>query len=199
MSLPFGYLVMSYLSGSIPSSYVVGRVFFQKDLRQLGSGNLGTTNTLRIFGKKAAFVVLIMDIMKGLFPVWYVSGQMVSTGGEHWVLLCGLAAIIGHIYSWAVGFKGGKGVATSCGVLLALAPLPAVAALVVWIIVFGSTKTASVASLVSSILFPIAIYFDSSNQNPSLFWFSLGLLVLIIWTHRSNIARLIEGKEKAAL
>ena len=199
MSFPFEFLLVSYLCGSLPSSYIVGKVFFKEDLRTLGSGNLGTTNVLRMFGKKAASVVLVIDIMKGFLPTWYISERMGFPDAGHWVVLCGLVAIIGHIYSCWVRFSGGKGVATSCGVFLALTPLAAFCAIVVWFIVFSIKRTASIASLACGILFPVAVYYDPNNQHPILIWFSLGLSVLILWTHRSNIVRMIAGKEKPAL
>ena len=199
MSFPFEFLLVSYLCGSVPSSYIVGKVFFKEDLRNLGSGNLGTTNALRMFGKKAASVVLVIDVMKGFLPTWYISERIGILDAGHWVVLCGLVAIVGHIYSCWVRFSGGKGVATRCGVFLALTPLATFCAIVVWFIVFAIKRTASIASLACSILFPVAVYFDPNNQQPILVWFSLGLSVLILWTHRSNIIRMIEGKEKPAL
>jgi len=192
-------LCLSYLCGSIPTSYISGRVFYGKDLRNLGSGNLGATNTLRNFGKRAAFVVLLVDIGKGWFPIWYLSGNVEASIGNTWLIACGFSCILGHICSCWVRFKGGKGVATSCGVFLALTPAPAVAAFIVWLVTFSLSKTASIASVVASIVFPILVYFAPGTTNPNLIWISTVLSILILWTHRGNIARMIQGTEKQVL
>lgn len=196
---PFQFLVLSYLFGSIPTSYILGKVFFGIDLRTVGSGNLGATNALRNFGKITGLAVLVVDIAKGWVPIWYFSRLLENQTNLSWIMACGFATILGHIYSCWVNFKGGKGVATSCGVFLAITPLAAVSALAVWLLIFLFNKTASVASLVSSICFPIAIYLDPNTKDPALLWFSIVLSVLIIWTHRTNVARIIEGTEGSAL
>lgn len=196
---PVESLVLSYFFGSIPSSYILGKIFFSIDLRTVGSGNLGTTNALRNFGKRVAAAVLVIDIAKGWIPVWYFSGLREDQASLVWVLACGFAAILGHVYSCWVNFKGGKGVATSCGVFLAVTPLAAVSALIVWFLIFFFKKTASLASLISSVLFPIVVYLDPSTEDPILLWFSIVLSVLIIWTHRTNLVRIAKGTERPAL
>jgi glycerol-3-phosphate acyltransferase PlsY len=196
---PVVILLISYLLGSIPSSYILGKIFFGLDLRTMGSGNLGATNALRSFGKTTATAVLFMDIAKGWVPIRYFSVTGENQIGSLWILAWGLAAILGHIFSCWVKFRGGKGVATSCGVFLAIAPIAGMISLCSWLVAFLISKKASVGSLVASFVLPIGVYFDPNATDPALLYFSVSLSLLIIWTHRTNLARIMKGIENTSL
>jgi len=165
----------------------------------MGSGNLGATNALRSFGKKTATAVLFMDIAKGWVPIRYFSVTGENQIGSLWILAWGLAAILGHIFSCWVKFRGGKGVATSCGVFLAIAPIAGMISLCSWLVAFLMSKKASVGSLVASVVLPIGVYLDPNATDPALLYFSVSLSLLIIWTHRTNLARIMKGTENASL
>jgi len=180
----------SYLIGALPTSYIVGRAF-GVDLRKEGSGNLGSSNVLRVLGISPALVVLPLDILKGFLPVWYFPQWDGAVG--HWGFAYGLAAIAGHIWSIYVGFRGGKGVAAAAGALLALAPLAAVTGLLVWVGMLLITRIASVASLVAATTVPFVAYMAEAPGYTVLF--ATGLAVLVWWTHRDNIRRLAQREE----
>jgi acyl phosphate:glycerol-3-phosphate acyltransferase len=146
MMAAIGWLVLSYLVGSIPTSFVAGRVFKGIDLRQQGSRNLGATNVYRVLGWKYAIPVGLFDAAKGAVPVWLFGPQVPDV--PLFPLYCGLAAVIGHVFSAFVGFKGGKGVATASGVVLAIAPWALLTVLVVWVILVWLTGYVSVGSAV---------------------------------------------------
>ncbi len=185
-------LVGAYLLGAIPTSYVVARVSHGIDLREHGSGNLGATNTYRVLGWKAALPVFLFDIAKGwtpaaLFPLW--DGQ----GSPHWALAYGAVAIVGHVYSVFVRFRGGKGVATSAGVLLALAPIAMVTGLLVWSLVLYLTGYVSLGSIAAAVIVPAVVALQQGIG--PVFWLCLALATFIVWAHRSNIGRLRAGTE----
>jgi len=185
-------LVSAYLLGAIPTSYIVARATHGIDLREHGSGNLGATNTYRVLGWKAALPVFLFDIAKGwapasLFPLW--DGR----ASPHWALAYGAAAIVGHVYSVFVGLRGGKGVATSAGVLLALAPVAMVTGLLVWILVLYLTGFVSLGSIIAAAVVPFVVAL-LQGIGP-VFWLCLALATFIIWAHRSNIGRLRAGTE----
>lgn len=184
-------LLASYLLGAIPTSYQVGKWARGIDLRREGSGNLGATNAFRVLGWRLALPVLLVDILKGfvpayLFPRWLELG----TG---WALAFGAAAIVGHVFSIYMGFRGGKGVATSGGVFLALAPLAALIAIGVWGVVVALTRIVSIASLVAAVVVPPVVWLTQGGG--PVFWLSLGLMVFVIYAHRANIRRLARGEE----
>lgn len=187
-----------YVLGSIPFSVWTGLIFFGKDVRKYGSGNAGATNTFRVLGRKAGTFVLMMDTLKGsmavVFPkVWYEpsDGPLI----HNLMLAGGLAAVIGHVYSLFLRFRGGKGVATSLGVMLALAPWATLAAAGVFLAGWIFSSYISLGSLLAAATFPLFHYFW--YRDASLYqWLAIGLMsTLIIYTHRTNIQRLIAGKE----
>jgi glycerol-3-phosphate acyltransferase PlsY len=185
-------LVGAYLLGAIPTSYIVARVSHGIDLREQGSGNLGATNTYRVLGWKAALPVFLFDIAKGwapaaMFPLW--DGR----GSAHWALAYGAAAIVGHVYSVFVSFRGGKGVATSAGVLLALAPLAMVTGLLVWSLVLYLTGYVSLGSIVAAAVVPVVVAVQLGIG--PVFWLCLALAAFIVRAHRANIGRLRAGTE----
>lgn len=186
-----GFLVIAYLIGSFPTSYLVGRLR-GIDLREHGSGNLGATNTFRVLGPWAATPVLVVDVLKGfgpaaLFTAWDGTGQ------ARLAVAYGLAAIIGHVWSVFLGFRGGKGIATGAGVLLALAPLTTIVALLVWIGVVSLTRMVSAGSLVAATLVPFLAWL--MDQPAHTIAFSLVVTGFVWWTHRTNVRRLLDGTE----
>jgi acyl phosphate:glycerol-3-phosphate acyltransferase len=188
-----GWLVASYLVGAIPTSHLVSRSFAKIDLRQHGSGNLGATNLYRVLGWKYAVPVGLFDIAKGAIPVLLFAPQV--SRSMLYALACGVAAIVGHVFSVFVRFKGGKGVATAAGVMLALTPLALGVAAAVWAIVLMLTGYVSLASIAAAAALPPAVYLLERPETPELLWVD-GLIALgVIVLHRRNIERLLKGTE----
>lgn len=182
-------VVLAYLLGAIPFGYVIGK---RKgiDIRQYGSGNIGTSNVKRILGKKAAAMTLLGDGLKGLIPV--VMARALHVDGW-WLVAVALAAIIGHNWPVYLKFKGGKGVTTTYGSFLGIAPVPALLTILIWVIVSKTTKKASIAALSSSVCAPI-LAFVFGGPLPVVA-FALITMALIYLRHIENIKRLIAGKE----
>lgn len=191
---PFLFLLAAYLLGAVPTSLWVGRGLHGVDLRTEGSGNLGATNTFRVLGWRAALPVVAFDVFKGWFPVVAFPGWAgVSSLG--WLLGFGGAAIVGHVFPVWAGFKGGKGVATSGGVFLGLAPLGAlIAAAVFFALAFG-TRIVSVASMAAALVLPAAVALTPHQGGTGTVVFSAALALFVIWAHRANIGRLLRGEE----
>lgn len=181
-------MFIAYLLGSIPGGVWVGQLFHQKDIREYGSGNTGATNTFRILGPKAGIIALIIDVLKGtvatLIPI-YLNTDI------HPVFI-GIFAILGHIYSVYINFKGGKAVATSAGVVLALHPLFLLIFLMVFLIILLTTSTVSVASMLAVLLAAIGSFFLNDPIFSIVIWV---LVFFIIYLHRENISRLRKGTE----
>jgi glycerol-3-phosphate acyltransferase PlsY len=192
--IPAVFLVLAYLLGATPTSLWVGKAFRGVDLRTRGSGNLGATNTFRVLGWKAALPVLVFDMFKGWLPAaTFASWAGVDSFG--WTLAFGGAAIVGHVFSVWARFRGGKGVATSGGVFLALAPWAVLVALVVFFGLALTTRYVSLGSIAAALLVPMAVYLTPHQGGDALVYFSLVLASFVIWAHRSNIRRLIRGQE----
>ena len=191
---PWVLLVLAYLVGSVPTSWWVGRAVYGVDLRREGSGNLGATNTFRVLGWRAALPVVVVDIAKGWLPAAMFAGW---AGGLSfgWVLAFGAAAIAGHVFSVFANFRGGKGVATSAGVFLGLAPVATGVCVLLFAVLVGWTRMVSVGSLAAAVALPPLIAFTPHQGGDSLLWFSLALSAFVIWAHRSNIGRLVRGEE----
>jgi glycerol-3-phosphate acyltransferase PlsY len=187
-----GWLALSYLAGAFPTSWLVGRVFRGIDLREHGSRNLGATNVYRVLGWKYAIPVGAVDILKGALPVWLLGPQVPQL--SLFPLLCGIAAVVGHVFSAFVGFKGGKGVATAAGVVLALAPWALLAVTIVWALLVRLTGYVSLASVVAASLFPLAAWLLHQARGVVLLA-HIGLAAFIVWKHRSNLQRLLAGTE----
>lgn len=185
-------LAASYLIGSFPTSLLAGKAIRGIDLRQHGSGNLGATNAFRVLGWKAALPIFLVDIFKGFAPAFFFP-RWDGAPAPEWALAYGAAAILGHVYSVYVRFKGGKGVATSAGVFLALAPWAVLAGLVVWGALVYLTRIVSVASIAAAVVLPVAVLV-SAGEGP-VFWLSVALAVFVIFAHRKNIQRLLHGEE----
>jgi acyl phosphate:glycerol-3-phosphate acyltransferase len=181
--------VLAYLAGSIPFGLVVGKLFYGVDVRQRGSGNVGTTNVFRVLGKKAGVAVLVCDMLKG-----YIPAALAAALFHPWfAIFIAAAPVVGHIYSIFLKGKGGKGIATGAAVVLALVPAVFAIILVVWIVLVLTTRYVSVASLVASFLVPVL----TISFHEPLPYEIAGVLVAVIvwWAHRGNIQRLLAGEE----
>lgn len=218
--------LIAFLAGSVPFGLLIARAK-GVNIREHGSGNIGATNVLRVVGKPYGIACLILDFLKGFLPTLLAANVILIEGknpqiavdalqglattfaaGDAWkaqtlVILSGLAAILGHNYSPWIGFKGGKGIATSGGVLVALMPVGVVVLLVIWLLVFFTTRYVSVASMATAVAVPAVTLYGSHRHgyladgtwNKPLFVFSIIIAVLAVWRHRSNIRALMDGTE----
>ena len=191
---PLVLLLLAYVLGATPTSYWVGKRFFGVDLRTKGSGNLGATNTFRILGWKAAVPVVIIDVLKGLVPVAFFP-QYDHSAAWAWTLAYAAAAIFGHVFSFWVGFKGGKGIAASAGAFLGLSPWGVLIALAAWLVATFSTRMVSVGSLSAAVALPVSLLFVPHEGGRTLLYFTIALAVFVFWAHRSNIRRILKGEE----
>ncbi len=192
---PVAFVALAYILGAIPTSYWVGRGVYGVDLRKKGSGNLGATNTFRVFGARAALPVVIFDIAKGWLPVAMFPGWAGVQGELGWALGFGAAAIFGHVFSLWVRFHGGKGVATSAGVFAALAPAAILICLTAFSLIVWRSRMVSLGSISAAALLPFAIWLTPHQGGMVLVCFSAALSIFVIWAHRSNLGRLIRGEE----
>ncbi|WP_245251659.1 glycerol-3-phosphate 1-O-acyltransferase PlsY [Paenibacillus turicensis] len=184
-------IVLSYLIGSISFSVVLAKLLKGIDIRQHGSGNAGATNTLRVLGKGPAIMVLVLDILKGIIAIWL--GVLLGNGSEWIPAICGLAAIVGHNWPIYFHFRGGKGIATTIGVMATLSFLPALYAGIVAILCIVFTRYVSLGSLIFVFLTPI--FLGLLQPINAVFWSSLIICLFAFWRHRSNIVKLVHGKE----
>lgn len=193
-------IVIAYILGSIPTSIWVGKTFFNIDIRDHGSGNAGATNTFRVMGAKAGFFVFFIDMLKGYGAVrlLYLTDFYIPETGYfvNFQLVLGMAAMIGHIFPVFASFRGGKGVATLAGVVLALHPLATLITLGVFFVSLLISKYVSLSSMIAAFTFPFILIFVFSTTTPSLIIFSMIISVLLLFTHQKNIERLIKGEEK---
>jgi glycerol-3-phosphate acyltransferase PlsY len=191
-------LIAAYLLGSIPTSVWVGKVFYKIDIRQHGSGNAGGTNTVRILGWKAGIPVIFFDVFKGwaaviILPDFFPSTNLFSV--DYLNLAFGLAAVIGHVYPIYVGFKGGKGVGTLAGVGMALFPWAILAALGIFLVVVFITRYVSLGSIIAAFSFPLFLIFVFQETSIPLISLGVFAALFVLFTHRKNISRLINGEE----
>lgn len=192
--------ILGYLLGSINTSVILSKLVYKEDIRKKGSGNAGTTNALRTFGKKAAAVTLLGDFAKGILAVllaWLIAP---ADARELAGVIAGAGAILGHNFPLYFGFKGGKGVLTTLAVMLMLAPIPAVIALIVFIVVVAISRYVSLGSMVAAFILPFLIFFRGNYISlpgglTDTFWLSVGVALLIIVRHHANIGRLVRGEE----
>lgn len=183
-------LVCAYLIGSLSFAILLSRYYGNSDPRSQGSGNPGATNMLRIAGKRLAILTLLGDLSKGLLPILIASRLGLDQQQQAWV---GLAAVIGHLYPIYFNFRGGKGVATTAGMLLGLYPPAALLALAVWLLTFNLTRISSLASLASVVLcLPLLAW-----QQPHALLPVSVLSILLVWRHRSNLKDLLAGNERS--
>jgi glycerol-3-phosphate acyltransferase PlsY len=199
-------LFFAYLLGSIPTGFIAGKVLQGVDLRKVGSGNPGTTNVYRSIGLVPAIVVFTVDMSKGLIPVLFFPGLFLHVWTDNaslallYQIFLGLVAVAGHIWSLFLAFKGGKGVGTAFGVFLGIAPLASLLSLATWIIVVLAMGIVSLGSLSAAIAFPIFLLLSEEGileEKFSLLLFGALIAGLVIYTHRSNILRLVRGEEKS--
>ncbi|SOC39003.1 glycerol-3-phosphate 1-O-acyltransferase PlsY [Salinicoccus kekensis] len=181
-------LIISYLIGAIPFSLLIGKIFYKVDIREHGSGNIGTTNTFRILGKKAGIMVLVLDILKGAIPVYIA---MLMAVDMH-IFIPGLVSAIGHVYPVFLKFRGGKAVATGAGAVLAYNPIVFIILLSAFLITLKLSKYVSLSSIVAALLF---IGLSLMLQDPLVIAFAVILGLVIIIRHISNIKRILNGTE----
>ncbi len=194
---------LAYLLGSIPSAVWIGKNWFDIDVREHGSKNSGATNTFRVLGKKAGITVLLMDVLKGLLAVFipliiirlYPSYFNENIDLSKLKVICALAAILGHIFPLFAKFKGGKGVATSLGVIIAIHPPTALVCFLLFLVVFLISNYVSLGAISASIAFPLVLIFLFRETSLWLTVFSVLLGCAVIFAHKKNIGRLIKGEE----
>ena len=200
-------LLIAYLLGSVASAVWIGQIFYGTDIREYGSGNSGATNAFRVLGKRAGSAVMFFDILKGWLAVntgWLFQLIGIShylPGSVQFVdlqLVLGVAALLGHIFPVYVGFRGGKGVATLLGIILAVHPSAALISLVIFILVLLITRYVSLSSIIAALAFPVVIILIYETTTPSLIIFSLLIAILVLITHQKNIERLISKEEGKA-
>ncbi len=195
-------LLLAYLLGSIPTAVWVGKVFYNTDVREYGSGNAGATNTFRVLGKVAGIPVLLIDCLKGLVAVkltfFFVEEPISNAAFVNYQLALGISAVIGHIFPIFAGFRGGKGIATLLGVMLAIHPQGALISLLVFLVIFAITKYVSLGSMTAALSFPFVIVLVYQTTVPSLIVFSMFIAILVLITHQKNIERLIRREESKA-
>jgi acyl phosphate:glycerol-3-phosphate acyltransferase len=184
---------LSYLVGALPTSYLIARHAGNIDLRQHGSKNLGATNLYRVLGIRYALPAAILDVAKGAIPA-IVFPRLLPEVGAYFPYLVGIFAIVGHVFPVYLRFRGGKGVATAGGVVIGIAPMPALASIGIWVLVLALTRIMSVASLSGAVVFPIAAFL-LSPEDKTLLWVSSTIALFIVFTHRANIKRLFVGTE----
>jgi len=200
MGSPFGALLRpmlaligAYLLGSIPTGYLLVKWFKRVDVRTIGSGNIGATNTARAAGKPIAFAVFVIDALKGALPAAVFAKMGWDNGGIIASVACGAAAVVGHVFPIFLAFKGGKGVATAIGMLAATSPMGLAVFLGAWIAGMGLFKYVSVGSILAAATIPLSQVIWHQPLGAVLI--GACVAVLIIWRHRENIQRLMEGKE----
>ena len=180
-------ILVSYLLGSIPFGLILTKVFLKKDIREIGSGNRGATNGLRAGNKVIGYLTLILDVLKAVIPVLYIKFNFPEL-----VYISSLSAFIGHVFPIWLKFKGGKGVATYVGILFSINYFLGIIFVVSWLIIFFISKYSSLGSILSTLVIPIFIFLNTSYENQ---YFFIIMFVLILYTHRKNVKRLINKEE----
>ncbi len=198
--------VVAYLLGSIPTAVWYGQGFFGVDVRQHGSGNAGATNTFRVLGKRAGTVVMLVDVLKGYTAailssiLWFCD---VTTEGEilTFEIVFGIVAVLGHLYPIFAGFKGGKGVATLLGMVLAIHPEMALICIGIFLLVVISSQYVSLGSILAALAFPVLLLLQIFGQpeSPLLIVFGFVMFLLVVLTHKKNIRRLLHGQENRTI
>lgn len=197
-------LLLAYLLGSVPSAVWYGKSVHDIDIRNEGSGNAGATNTFRVLGQKAGSIVMAMDVTKGVLatslPILLARALEYDATMDitYLKLICGLIAVLGHVLPVFASFKGGKGVATLLGMAIALHPVAAGACLLLFLIVLSVSKYVSLGSMVAALAFPIYMSIPALNKGQidhTLVYVGVGILLLVVYTHRKNVSRLMNGEE----
>ena len=178
---------VSYLMGSIPFGLILTKIFLKKDIREIGSGNIGATNVLRTGNKLIGYLTLILDVLKAVIPVIFIKINFPEL-----VYISSLSVFIGHVFPIWLKFKGGKGVATYVGILFSINYFLGIVFVISWLIIFFISKYSSLGSILSTLVIPIFIFLNTSYENQ---YFFIIMFVLILYTHRENVKRLINKEE----
>ena len=178
---------ISYFLGSIPFGLILTKVFLKKDIRKVGSGNIGATNVLRTGNKTIGYLTLIFDVLKAVIPVLYIKLNF-----PEFVYISSLSVFIGHVFPAWLKFRGGKGVATYLGILFSINYILGIVFIISWLIIFIISKYSSLGSILASLIIPIFIFFNTKFENE---YFFIIMFVLILFTHRENVKRLINKEE----
>ncbi len=191
--------ICAYLLGSVSSAVWIGNIFYGVDVRKKGSGNAGATNTIRVLGLKAGIIVLLIDTLKAWTAVqlapFFATGIFTGDALTNYKILLGVLAVIGHVFPIYTGFKGGKGVASLVGMIIALYPYAFLVILLWFIIVFMLFRFVSLASITSALLFPFLVIFVFKETTLSLQVLAILIAIFVPLTHHKNIKRLIKGEE----
>lgn len=187
------FVIASYLIGAVPFGIIFSKLFSNVDVRSVGSGNIGATNVLRAAGKKAAILTLFADALKGFIPV--LTLRLLYNNDDLTIALSGAAAILGHNFPLYLKFKGGKGVATSYGVILSVSPWVGLICLLIWLVAAFIWRYSSLSALLSFACYPLLIFFTTQPMPKSYGLFSLFIFGMIYIRHRENIKRLLAGTE----
>ena len=200
--------ILAYFIGSIPSAVWIGKWFFGVDVREHGSGNAGSTNTFRVLGVKAGIPVQIIDIMKGFLAaslaiIFHNNLGLFRTDMISLLaLFFGISAVIGHVFPLFANFKGGKGINTLLGMMIAIQPYATLACVIVFIVIVLTTKYVSLGSIIGTLTFPVSIIlstlFFANEKNAPLVIFGFSIFLLVVLTHQKNIKRLLKGEENKA-
>mgnify|MGYP006137561009 FL=1 len=185
-------IIFSYLIGSTSGSMLMGKIR-GVDIRTMGSGNAGGTNAFRTQGTIFALTVVVIDIAKGYIATYYISGDFGH--GSLLGILCGIAAVLGHVYPAYYNFKGGKGAGTLVGILIGLHPFALLISFTVWLFILVLTGYVGLSTMLAGISFPMVIYADMGGLNSNMGSFSIIMALFLIFTHRSNIVRMLQGNE----
>ena len=190
MTIKILYIIFAYFCGAVPFAYIIAKITRNVDIRTVGSGNPGATNVFRSIGKGAGILTFLLDAFKGLVPVWFA---FLFDGSFSYSVAVATAAMLGHMYTVFLKFKGGKGVATGCGVFLALMPAPALIALLIFTVVFLFSGYVALGSICAAVVLPLVAFFTGYPAEAIIFAFAAALL--IVYKHRTNIKRLRSGTE----
>ncbi|MEO8568697.1 MAG: glycerol-3-phosphate 1-O-acyltransferase PlsY [Ginsengibacter sp.] len=192
-------IITAYLIGSIPTALIISKSFFDIDIREYGSGNMGATNTFRVLGSKFGTIVMVGDMLKGILAValynllpYYLTNELDRT---NLMIGLGLAGVIGHIYPIWAQFRGGKGVATLFGMLLAIQPIVAVSCIGVFLLVLFLTRYVSLSSILAGVALPICVLWIYNEKEVFYRVFAVAVAALVVLTHQKNIGRLLNGSE----
>jgi glycerol-3-phosphate acyltransferase PlsY len=204
-----GFGLIAYLLGSIPTAVWIGKAYYGIDVREHGSKNAGATNTFRVLGKKPGVIVLLIDVLKGALASslpYIIKTSFIVLPDEgpndaammtilNIQIIASILAVVGHVFPIFADFRGGKGVATSLGVIIGLQPVAALICFGVFFIVFIISKYVSLGAMVAAVVFPLVVHFVLKNESPWMTLFSIVLSVLVIFAHKKNIGRLARGEE----
>jgi len=195
----FLLIILAYLIGSIPTALIISRKYFGIDIREYGSGNMGATNAFRILGSKFGTIIMVFDVLKGMLAVglfyllpFYMSNELERT---NFMIALGLSSVIGHIFPVFADFKGGKGVATLLGMILAIQPFVALTCIGVFLIVLFLTRYVSLSSILAAVMLPICVLWIWNEDELTYRIFALLVAAMVIITHQKNISRIIKGAE----